>query len=66
MVLPNIDILVNKNSMIHLIKNIMNQVMLAYYDNEMLVEKIEEKKKVMENIVNEKINFVKTNHFWYM
>jgi hypothetical protein len=45
MVLLNIDILVNKNSMIHSIKNIMNQVMHAYYDSEMLVDKIEEKKK---------------------
>jgi hypothetical protein len=46
MVLLNTDVLVCKLSMINSIKNIMQHVMENYFDKEMLMEKIEDKKKL--------------------
>lgn len=66
MVILNADILICKASMINSIKNIMQQVMEEYFDREMLVEKIENKKKIMSDIMKEKVNETKSEYFWYI
>jgi hypothetical protein len=66
MVIFNKDILICKNSMEKSIKNIMQEVMHEYFDKEMLVEKIENRKKMMSIIIKEKVNSTKSKHFWYL
>jgi hypothetical protein len=66
MVLLNTDILVCKSYIQKSIKNIMLEVMEKYFEDEMLVEKINGKKEIMKNIIKEKMNETKTNHFWYV
>jgi hypothetical protein len=48
------------------IKNIIHEVMENYIDNEMLVVKIEKKKALMNDIINEKLKEIKSNNFWYV
>lgn len=66
MVILNSDILICKNSMINSIENIMYQVMKKYFEDEILCKSNEGKQKIMKNIIKEKINETKTNHFWYI
>jgi hypothetical protein len=48
------------------IKNIMQEVMEKYFEDEMLVEKIDGKKEIMKGIIKEKMNDVQSDHFWYI
>lgn len=66
MVILNTEILVCKNKLTNSIKDIMQKVMEKYFDDEVLNKKIENKKKLMQNIIKEKINIVKDNNFWYV
>jgi hypothetical protein len=49
------EVLVCKLSMEKSIKNIMQEVMNEYFNDE-----------VLENKIDEKMNFVKSNNFWYI
>lgn len=62
MVILNIDISINKNTMINSIKNLMKKVMEEYFENESLTKN---KKKLIENIIKENVNKVRDKHFWY-
>lgn len=55
MVILNMEVLVCKLSMEKSIKNIMQEVMNEYFNDE-----------VLENKIDEKMNFVKSNNFWYI
>jgi hypothetical protein len=55
-----------KSSLEKSIKNIIHEVMENYFDNEMLVVKIEKKKTLMNDIINEKLKEIKSNNFWYV
>src|SRR5215216_6435356 len=37
-----------------------------YFEEEIYAENIENKKKIMGNIIKEKTNDIKSNHFWYV
>jgi hypothetical protein len=66
MAILNIDFTINRTYTIKSIKNIMEQVMENYFDDEKLVIKIENKKKLFNNIIKEKIEFIKSASFWYL
>jgi hypothetical protein len=66
MVILNTEFTINRVYTINSIKNIMEQVMENYFEDEILVNKIENKKKLFKNIVKEKIDFIKSSHFWYL
>jgi hypothetical protein len=65
MVILNKEILVCKLSIQKSIRNIILEVMPEYFDKEILVEKTENKKKVMESIIRNKVNDTKSDNFWY-
>jgi hypothetical protein len=60
------EVLVCKLSMEKSIKNIMQEVMNEYFNDEVLCQDINMKKKILENKIDEKMNFVKSNNFWYI
>jgi hypothetical protein len=66
MVILSKEILVCKLSIQKSIRNIMLEVMPEYFDKEILVEKTENKKKVMESIIRNKVNDTKSDNFWYI
>ena len=52
--------------MIKSIENIMNEVIEKYFDDESLCKTKENKQKMMESIIREKIKKIKTKNFWYI
>ena len=65
MVILNTEILVDKNTLQYSIKELMKEVMVEYFNKEMLVENVEKKRKMMISIIEEKVQTTKTNNFWY-
>jgi hypothetical protein len=63
MVILNIDVSINKNTMINSIKNIMKKVMEEYFENESLTKN---KNKLVENIIKTNIDKIKDKYFWYL
>lgn len=61
-VIINSEILVNKHKIVNSIKDIMEQVLRKYFNEEMLVDTAE-KNKTMQKINNEKCAKLKTNTF---
>lgn len=66
MVVLNSEILVNKNKMIGSIRDIMEQVLHKYFDEEMLVDNVEKKRKILQEVINEKLCRIKDKHFWHI
>lgn len=66
MVILNTEILMCKNSLTKSIKKIMEEVMDEYFQDEIYFENLYTKKKIMENIIKQKVNNVKSNNFWYL
>ena len=63
MVILNKEILVCKSTMVKSIKNIMNQVMEKYFDDEILCQTKEKKQKMMEGIIKEKMTKTQSDFF---
>lgn len=66
MVILNTEILICKNTLTKSIKEIMNQVIEEYFEDEKYFDNIEKKKNIMKKIVREKVEHTKSNHFWYL
>lgn len=66
MVILNTDISINRLYTIDSIKKIMNQVMEKYFEDEIISNKIEGKKMIFNNIIKDKMDYIKSNHFWYL
>ena len=66
MTLLNTEFLINRNSMKHSIKQLMKEVMVEYFDKELLVEKIEKKTKNDGQYYRKKVEATKTTYFLYL
>jgi hypothetical protein len=63
MVLLNIDITINRNSMINSIKKIMQNVMEQYMENKSYVK---DENKLIDSIIKTEVEKIKDKHFWYI
>lgn len=66
MVLLNEEFLVDKVSIINNIKGIMEEVMVNYFYDEIIIKDIYKKKVLFNNIIKDKLEYVKSNNFWYL
>lgn len=66
MVILNIDFTINRLYTINSIKNLMEQIMEKYFEDEIIAKHIKGKKEIFNNIIKEKMEIVKSNHFWYL
>lgn len=66
MVILNVDFNINRLYFINSIENIMKQIMEKYFEDEIIAKKIDEKKKIFNNIIKDKMEYITSDYFWYL